>query len=138
MSDYNDEQRQRFIDALAEDEDDEATRLVFSDWLEERGEYEEAERQREWGAAKAWLMGFVEENSDRDYDTRLPMTDYRQLIERGRRAAEAGDWHIYCGADEELMHALYASHESFWKNWSIIAGIPLPESDHIGSFSCGC
>lgn len=49
-------QRRGFLDALAENEDDTTTRLVYADWLEDLGEHEEADRQRRWPAAKARLV----------------------------------------------------------------------------------
>jgi uncharacterized protein (TIGR02996 family) len=111
----HDDDRERFLQALAADEDDEAPRLGYSDWLEERGEYEEAERQRAWPAAKAWLVQLVAEHSeydDYDYDThdrRIPAgaqyTTYEGLVEMGRQAAADGDWAIHCGRDESLCDA---------------------------------
>jgi uncharacterized protein (TIGR02996 family) len=38
----DDERRQQFLDALAADEDDETTCLVYSDWLERQGLWEAA------------------------------------------------------------------------------------------------
>src|SRR5205814_1124014 len=49
-------QRNAFLKALAKNEDDTATRLVYADWLDEHGEHEEADRQRKWPAAKEWLV----------------------------------------------------------------------------------
>lgn len=45
-------ERDAFVQALAQNEDDEVTRLVFADWLEEHGEEEEAQRMRKWKEAK--------------------------------------------------------------------------------------
>lgn len=43
--------RQQFIEAIRENPDDEATRFVFADWLEENGDMPTANRLRE-GAVK--------------------------------------------------------------------------------------
>jgi len=62
--------REAFLRALEADEDDVTTRLVYADWLEERGQTEEAERQRAWPAAKEWLVKFYKETWDK-YKARL-------------------------------------------------------------------
>ena len=54
------DQREAFLKALAENEDDTTTRLVYADWLDEQGEHEEADRQRKWPAAKEWLVRFCQ------------------------------------------------------------------------------
>ena len=51
-------ERDAFLEALARNEDDTPTRLVYADWLDEQGEHEEADRQRKWPAAKEWLVRF--------------------------------------------------------------------------------
>ncbi len=61
---YPDEQqRLGFLKALAQNEDETTTRLVYADWLDERGEHEEADRQRKWPVAREWLVQFCVWNS---------------------------------------------------------------------------
>ena len=48
MTDREKAERQAFLDAIKDDPYDQATRLVFSDWLEEHGLDDEARVQREW------------------------------------------------------------------------------------------
>jgi uncharacterized protein (TIGR02996 family) len=117
--------RDAFLRALASSEDDTTTRLVYADWLDEQGEHEEADRQRRWPAAKEWLVRFCQENSH------YAALSYEGLIEFGRRVIkeESTSERVYFDYDNEaLWHALRGSDQEFWKNWSIVTGIPLPPS----------
>jgi uncharacterized protein (TIGR02996 family) len=132
MSAYDDEQRQRFIDALARDEDDEATRLVFSDWLEERGEYEEAERQREWKSSKEWLRNFASEWN----------FNYSEMIRAA--SADGGDYSgsnyvVARGIDLHSRHELDDDEPRFWSHLSVLTGRSFDEA-HREDFgwSCSC
>jgi uncharacterized protein (TIGR02996 family) len=137
-------ERDAFLKALAENEDDLTTRLVYADWLDEHGEHEEADRQRKWPAAKEWLVQFCRDNNpspdvEDPYETIIP---YEELLERGRQAVEeAGDWGFgfHCGNNETMCDALRANNQEFWQNWSIVTGIPLPPGgEDAGHFSCAC
>jgi uncharacterized protein (TIGR02996 family) len=146
--------REVFLQALADDEDDTTTRLVYADWLEERGESEEADRQRKWPAAKAWLVRFcrsLNPHPDDDLDNEDPDDDnaysffgisYEKLLMLGRKAVDTADeWGIefYCGANETMMDALRANSREFWKNWSVVTGLPLPpDVEERSRFSCSC
>jgi uncharacterized protein (TIGR02996 family) len=136
-------QRDAFLKALAENEDDISLRLVYSDWLDEQGEHEEADRQRQWPAAKAWLVQFCREhNWEGGKESDWGFISYRELIELGRQAiAEATDWGpvIDCGPNEDMCDALRAGRREFWKNWSIVTGIPVPPEEAENShFGCSC
>ena len=158
----NENYQASFLRALAANEDDEETRLVYADWLEEQGQHEEAVRQRQWTGAKAWLVAFCEENnpklSDDDYlndegrqdpDQAIEMLhyyeslhiSYQDLIELAREAVndDPKEPQIFFGGNMDIMEALYEAREEFWKNWSIVTGIPL--NDDIvnkSSFRCAC
>lgn len=137
-------ERDAFLQALAENEDDTLTRLVYADWLDEQGEHEEADRQRKWPAAKAWLVEFCRVNNptpeDEDpYEWPMP---YEELLERGRHAVEDADneWFGFsCGNNMTMCDALRDNSKEFWENWSIVTGIPLPFDGQVkGYFSCAC
>ena len=135
--------RDAFLEALAKNEDDISTRLVYADWLEERGEYEEADRQRRWPAAKEWLVRFCHDhNPPDDEDLEELFISYAELIELGRAALEEADERgvgFHCGNNETMCDALRSNHLEFWKNWSIVTGIPLPpEFENKSYFSCAC
>ena len=56
-------ERKKFLKALAKNEDETTTRMVYADWLDDQGEHEEADRQRKWPAAKAWLVQFCRDHN---------------------------------------------------------------------------
>lgn len=115
--------RDAFLKALTDNEDDTTTRLVYADWLDDQGEHEEADRQRKWPAAREWLVRFGKENSGYEEVT------YEGLIAFGRRVAieESSSDRTYVH-NESMWHALQANSQEFWKNWSVVTGIPLPPS----------
>jgi uncharacterized protein (TIGR02996 family) len=146
-------EREAFLKALAENEDDNVTRSVYADWLDEQGEHEEADRHRKWPAAKAWLVQFCEEHnpfSDVDMEDIEDVEDewseyvisYADLIELGREAvkhARRGEMGFSCGPNMEMSEALQDNRHEFWKNWSIVTGIPVSAAQAEKSvFSCAC
>ncbi len=138
-------EREAFLAALAADEDDVHTRLVYADWLEERGEHEEADRQRRWPQAKAWLVKFCEENAyPAEYDWVHRMT-YDRLLARAQEEVlqylqdPNHELSIACGNDEEMCDALRAHRNEFWQNAAIVLGVMLPAAVMDNSwFGCGC
>jgi len=141
-------EREVFLKALEDDEDDETTRLVFADWLEEHGEVEEAERHRKWKEAKAWFVNLCDKH-DKDYseyyDQNGKPKTFSDLIRMGCEAykmvLDGEDSYplIYMGPHEDFMDELNSRKYEFWKMWSIITGLTLSEeSIQRGQFSCGC
>lgn len=140
-----------FLKALQDDEDDIGTRMAYADWLEEHGEVEEADRQRKWPTAKAWILEFVckhggqyceanygtsrynrvtEEVEDGDEVWRD--VTYKDVINAGIAYAESdgNDYFTQIGS-ESLRNSFYyendGSHvtpEDWWTNWSILTGHP--------------
>jgi uncharacterized protein (TIGR02996 family) len=110
-----------FLKALAENEDDIATRLVYADWLDEQGEHEESDRQRKWPAAKDWLVRFCKENLG------YHELAYEQLIEFGRRVAKEGSTSERVYVDnEDMWYALRDKSLEYWANWSVVTSLPFP------------
>jgi uncharacterized protein (TIGR02996 family) len=135
-------QRDAFLKALKENEDDISTRLVYSDWLDEQGEHEEADRQRKWLAAKAWLVRFCRDyNPPDEPDSYERVISYAELVEMARQALaedESGPV-FYCGNNMDMCDALSAHCRDFWQNWSVITGIPVPpDATENCSFRCAC
>jgi uncharacterized protein (TIGR02996 family) len=142
--------RKAFLRALAKNEDDTQTRLVYADWLDDQGEHEEADRQRKWPAAKAWLVRFCEKHNpaeepfeefDEDDPGECPIS-YADLIKLGREAIEKPDkegFGVNCWNNMGMCDALRDNSREFWKNWSIVTGIPLPpDIEEKGYFHCAC
>ena len=138
-------ERDAFLKTLAQNEDDTPTRLVYADWLDENGEHEEADRQRKWPAAKEWLVRFCREHNP-DPDEEDPyewVISYEELVELGRQAIkrtdEDGYYGFHCGNNMGMSYALQTNSREFWKNWSIVTGIPLPpDVENKSSFTCAC
>jgi uncharacterized protein (TIGR02996 family) len=83
-----------FLKALAENEDDATTRLVYADWLDEQGEHEEADRQRKWPAAKEWFVQLCRDHpSDMDFleDSDELAISYETLLKLGQQAIDEVD-----------------------------------------------
>ena len=136
-------ERKAFLKALTKNEDDTTTRLVYADWLDEHGEHEEADRMRKWPAAKEWLVRFCEENNPPDEeDPDEWFISYETLLELGQEAIERGGKDGYwfsCGNNMGMCDALRDNCAEFWKNWSIVTGVPLPpDVEEKSGFSCAC
>jgi uncharacterized protein (TIGR02996 family) len=151
-------ERKAFLKALKKNEDDTTTRLVYADWLDEHGEHEEADRHRKWPAAKEWLVKFCAENNPPEpdidpeellesdpealLDYEWPIS-YEDLIELGKEALKSGGkkrgYEFSCGNNMEMCDALRDNCAEFWKNWSVVTGIPLPPGiEKKSEFSCAC
>jgi uncharacterized protein (TIGR02996 family) len=132
--------REDFLAALAEDEDDLETRLVFSDWLDDQGEHEEAERHRKWSAAKQWLSEFVKHhNQDDEEEAWESKITYQDLLEFGHRAIVEDDYYFSCGSNETMSSALGSYCAEFWQCWSTLTGIAAPaDAVEKSEFRCAC
>jgi uncharacterized protein (TIGR02996 family) len=133
---------------LAEHEDDELARAQYADWLEENGQDDEAGRQREWPMAKARLREMCErgsrgywdsDDSDDGNDDDYYTMSYPRLMRLAGEAAERDDYSFNCGASEGVQDELNANRAQFWRDWSIVTGIPVPpDVEDRGYFSCSC
>ena len=140
-------QREDFLKALAANEDNTTVRLAFADWLDARGEHEEADRQRKWPMAKQWLVEFANKNNPpldypREPDEPIDLerfVPYELLLKRGLEAARDCYAEFRCGSNEGMRYALEAENKKFWECWSIVMGRPLPPGfvEKVG-YTCGC
>ncbi len=60
--------RQAFLDAIKQQPKNYDHRYVYADWLDERGEHEEADRQRRYEASEKWLREFARNHGDFNWD----------------------------------------------------------------------
>lgn len=65
-------ERENFLKEIESHWHDYSLRLVFADWLEEHGEHEEADYQREWVKAFDWVVGFHERHRSKWRDPEDP------------------------------------------------------------------
>lgn len=127
-----------FVAALARDEDDHVARGALADWLDDRGLHEDAERHRQWPAAKAWLAAFAAEHRN-GYDGEGEIT-YRDVLDAGTAYVDHGDYCTQWGG-ESLRDAMYDGQAAaYWRAWSVVTGRPVPDDGGFGSapFSCSC
>jgi len=124
--------RQDFINAIAENPDDLPNRLIYADWLEERGEIDEALRQRDWIPAKQELMSLMELD-----ELPPPQTEYNyyEFIDFLNNASQAGDY-VSFGNKETQAEMYNRNPERIWKLWSIITGHRPPMECPRGGCSC--
>lgn len=134
-------QEDRFLRALEENEDDNTTRFIYADWLEEHDDIEEADRQRQWPAAKQWLLRLCEE--DVSYYGSGPFRlSYADLIAFGHRVvSERTSCTVIRLRDDDLDavgKALPGDRREFFRNWSIVTGVALPADLEDKSFYWEC
>lgn len=156
--------REAFLAILSKDPDDLATRLIYSDWLEEHDQPEEADRMRQWPASKQWMLRWLRSinYNQWEYDEE---TGERLLDENGEevpaRKDNLGDPHTfedalqagydviegrgsYCWGTDDAAD-FFRSHgpevRLWWHHWSILTGVPLSDMEELVDrcpFYCAC
>lgn len=130
-------ERDKFLNALQDNEDDIAVRMAFADWLDDTGEHEEADRHRKWSASKAWIILFCEDHVQGFEDVGDPdFITYPSIMEMALAAAVEGE-SIFCGSNMDLCYS--DQWQNFWKHWSVVTGIYMsPENLSKIGYRCGC
>lgn len=157
-------QRSHFEKILAENKDDDLTRSIFADWLDENDEPEEADRMRRWRASKEWLLDWVcsinyrkyeyDENGDRIRDAdgnyvstpnRSNLGDPHDLDDVIAAGHSVLDGDIYCwGSDAgaDYFREDPTRIKEWLYHWSMLTGVRLPEDleEYVQSrpFRCAC
>ncbi len=157
--------REAFENALKEDRYDSTTRLVYADWLEERGLDDEAQEQRRM-ASPAWIEADREMHnfarslgkdctnygnlftraSDGRYVPNEPERwqeiTYDMVMQAAQQSLDSKDDERFVQQGAETARDAMSSpevRERFWKNWSIITGKSLPdEAREYRVFCCTC
>lgn len=141
-----------FLKLLAQNEDDNVTRLIYADWLEENNQPEEASRMRKWAASKAWLMEFTKSinytkyarNSfGQYYDTNERELDdphsYEDVLEAGKGIASGLGYSFRTDDGADYFLEGEENTREFFRHWSIVTGLPVPEeaieNPYVG---CSC
>lgn len=149
------EQRTAFEKTIRENPRDLTTYRVFADWLEEFGDRpgddDLALWHRNWTLekqdAKEWLEDFASQcggtasgfSWEEGYQDWQKIT-YEDVIRIGHTFIERGDYFIQQGS-ETARSLIWKKNvrELFWKNWSLVTGVPVGEETRQDSpFSCSC
>lgn len=155
-----------FLAALAADEDNETVRFAYADWLDDNDRPEDADRQRRWPAAKAWLVAFAARCGETcenyaeavgHWDGRarrwvdsgvagrwVPIT-YADVVRAGRDCqADPDGAAAFVQMGREAARDLLDDERcravgEFWDAWSVVTGVPVRGGDRQRQpFSCSC
>ncbi|MFO0850639.1 MAG: TIGR02996 domain-containing protein [Gemmataceae bacterium] len=136
--------RQVFLAQIDADPLNHLLRCVFADWLDDRGESDEADRQRQWVAAFEYLREnfmdcYVEFGAEEESREPTSFADTMKEIEYWQTSLiEDGD---ICFADTESPEKLYdeADRNEFYRNLEIVTGTTITAvTRERASFRCAC
>jgi uncharacterized protein (TIGR02996 family) len=134
-------ERRAFLEAIEKDRYDRETRLVFADWLEERGEDDEAVEQRrrateEWKEADEVMTELTRVLAESDGQE--PTVE--EIIQAGQNWVNGGDWQCVSGNGYEAENFVSDDENCnrFWKYWQIWTGKTVEEEKQGALFGCSC
>lgn len=133
--------RATFLAAIEAHPLDNVVRCIYADWLDERGEVEEATRQREWVQAYHYLhKNFVNPyESDAEFGEPRTFEYGMAMIESWQRNIDAHSG--ICFDSDQALENLYdpQEQEAFYRSLEIVTGVKiLPEAREQASFRCAC
>ncbi len=138
------EQRQAFLDAIKADPYDTTVRKVFSDWLDENDEPEEADFFRSWTLekhkeAEKWMEQYTEDATHQssvwEGEKEFSMT-VEQVIEAATKCLDIGE--RFC-LPFETRDVVFTERKKFWKHFQIITGRRIAVENYDATFfRCAC
>lgn len=111
-------------------------RDVYSDWLQEQGEQEEADRQRQWTNSEMWLRAFSSHIEPGFDEMMEAFENYQESFRQYKNSDEYGDGdHTY---DNSESYKNVDFDDEFWKHYQIVSGRVVPSKRRHCPFTCFC
>ena len=140
-------ERDEFLAAIQENWTDLELRAIYADWLAERGEDEEADRQRNYGKimeeAKQWIAKFSEEEigGPEEYSRNDECVSVDDLVSTaltwtGTDGEDRWGEYIYMGTNERYIDIDSSTMDKFWEQIYVLTGKRAKDSPRF--FSCAC
>jgi uncharacterized protein (TIGR02996 family) len=149
-------EREAFLEAIKQSPEDEDTRKIFADWLDEHDEPEHAEWMRsfsksDYRESREWLENYAEQwkKEVEEYHGRYDYEEWGQKVPDTFEKCVALGWEAALGDTEGSIYTPFdtpdfamatENRKKFWEHWRVVTGHFIPEEGDTPwiSFRCRC